>query len=80
MKIHISTIVGTSLFLLIIAYLAVWGSAKRKNKEKITAAEGLGTAVFTVWAFAIILDVIFVHEYTFTVVRGLELGFGENTR
>ena len=78
MKIHISTIVGITLFLLIIIYLSVWGSEKRKNKEKMTAAEGISIAVFTFWAFAILLDVMFVHEYTFTVVKGIELAFGES--
>ena len=78
MKIDVSLIIGVSLASLIITYLIVWGISKRNKNEKMTTAEGLNVAVFTLWAFAICLDIFFVNAYTFTVVKGIDMQFGKN--
>ena len=76
MKVNVSIIIGLSLATLIITYLIVNGVEKHKNGVKYTASGGIGVAVFTLWALAIYLDILFVRTYTFTSVRGIDFTIG----
>lgn len=73
MIIKISNIFGLTLASLIIAYLGVWS---REKKGKFSEQEKLNICVFTFWAAAILLDVMFNEGYTFTVIKGLKLHLG----
>lgn len=68
-------IVGLTLSSLIISYLIVWTNQKKNRNEPLTSADKLAICVFSFWAIAILLDVLFVGEYTFTVVKGLRMKF-----
>lgn len=78
MIINISTVIGLSLATLIVTYLIVWGIGKKQRGEPLLAADKVGIAVFSLWATAIYLDVIFYHGYTFTVVNGINFRFGRS--